>query len=126
MLTGNTANLTAGPGTTHYLHPSGTSEFWGAPTFANMLSPNTTVVARDLAVSLPGPPGTAELYKITFQVNDADTALTCQIEGDTATACANSTARVTIPAASLISIEVEVSAGAVSRRVRFGWRATDA
>jgi hypothetical protein len=123
MLTGNTGNIPAPVNDTHYLHPSGISDFWGEPNFANMLTPATTVVGRDLAVSLPNPPGAAgEFYKVTLQVNDTDTALTCTVL-DPATTCTNTAAAVTIPPQSLISFEVEVSAGSVSRRVRFGWRA---
>jgi hypothetical protein len=127
MLTGNTGSIPANVGVTHYLHPSGISDYWTAPTFADMLSPNTPVIAQDLAVSLPNPPGAAgESYTATLHVNAADTALTCAITGTVETSCGNSTARVAIPARSLISLEVAVTAGSVSRRVRFGWRATAA
>ena len=106
---------------------SGISDYWGAHTFADMLSPNSAVVAQDLAVSLPNPPGAAgEFYRVALQLNQTDTALGCTITGTVATTCGNSDARVTSPAGSLISLEVEVSPGSVSRRVRFGWRATAA
>jgi hypothetical protein len=79
-----------------------------------------------MAVSLPNPPGAAgAFYKITFQLNQTDTALTCTITGTVETTCGNSDARVQIPPGSLISLEVEVSAGSINRRVRFGWRATE-
>jgi hypothetical protein len=126
MLTGNTGNVAANVGVTHYLHPSGISDYWGAHTFADMLSPNVPVVARDLAMSLPNPPGAAgEFYRIALQVDQTDTALTCTITGTTDTACGDSEHAVTIPARSLISFELEVSGGSVSRRIRWGWRAVE-
>ncbi|HEV2815136.1 MAG TPA: hypothetical protein VGW10_17915 [Solirubrobacteraceae bacterium] len=122
LVTGNTANITAVPNETRYLHPSGTSDHWGNPSFAEMLSPNAPTVARDLAVSLPDVPGAGQFYRLTFQVNGADTALGCTITHP-ATACTDSADEVTIPAASLMAFELEVSATATARRVRFGWRA---
>ena len=126
LLTGNTENNTMPAGATRWLAPSGPSQIWGVDpndrNFADMLSPSTTVVARDLAVNLPGPPGASQSYKITFVLNDSDTALTCTIN-DPQTTCSDSADAVTIPAGSLISLKVETSATAVSRRVRWGWRA---
>jgi hypothetical protein len=126
LLTVNTGNVPANVGVTHFLHPSGVSDYWGATTFADMLSPNSPIVARDLAVSLPNPPGAAgEFYKTTLFVNGAPTALTCTVEGVTDTTCGNSDASVPIAARSLMSFSVEVSAGSVSRRIRLGWRAVE-
>jgi hypothetical protein len=124
LLTGNTTNVPANVGVTHYLHPSGPTEYWGAHTFADMLSPNTTIVARDLALRLANPPGAAgEYYKMTFQLDSGDTPLTCTITGTVETSCGDSEHTVTIPPRSRMSLELEVSAGSVSRRVMFGWRA---
>jgi hypothetical protein len=122
LLTVNTKNVPAPAGATRYLHPSGPSDFWGAPTFANMLSPNTPIVARDLAVQLGDEPSPGESYTITLEVDDADTALTCTV-ADLAKTCANSAAAVQIPAGSRISFKLVVSAAAVQRRVLLGWRA---
>jgi hypothetical protein len=127
LVTGNTENNTMPAGVTRWLAPSGPSQIWGIAAnernFADTLSPSTAIVARDLAVNLPGPPGAAgEFYKITLQLNQAGTALTCTIN-DPDTACADSEHAVTIPAGSLISLQVETSGGVVSRRVRWGWRA---
>jgi hypothetical protein len=126
MLTGNTGNVPANVGVTLYLNPSGVSEYRDSHAFADMLSPDRTVVARDLAMSLANPPGAeGETYTMTFQLNQADTALTCTVAGTVATTCGNSTDTVTIPPRSLISLELVASAGSVSRRVRFGWRAVE-
>ena len=126
MLTGSTGNIPVPvDGNTRWLHPSGVSDVWGATTFAEMLSPNAPVVARDLAVQLGNPAGVGESYKITLQIGGVDTALTCTVAGDTDTTCGNSAAAVAIAPGSRLSFEVEVSAGAVSRRVLFAWRATD-
>jgi hypothetical protein len=125
MLTGNTMNLTLNAGVTSFLHPSGPSDVWGATTFAEMLSPNVPVIARDLAIQLGGVPGAGESYTITLLVNGTDTALTCQVTGDTAMTC-TSGAQVPVPAGSRLCFKVDVSAGATQRRVLFAWRATDA
>lgn len=124
MLTGNTGNIPGFPGETRWLHPSGVSDWWGAPTFADMLSPNTPVVAQDLAVRLPNPAGAGQTYAITLQVDDVDTALACTVAGDTELTCGNSDARVAIAPRSMISFKVDMSAGAVARRILFSWRAT--
>jgi hypothetical protein len=123
LLTVDTKNVPAPVGETHYLHPSGPTDFWGAVTFADMLSANTPIVARDVAVQLGGPPGGTETYKITLLVNGADTALACTVTG-TDMSCANSADAIQVAAGSRICFKVEVSAGAVSRRVLIGWRAT--
>jgi hypothetical protein len=125
MLTGNTGNFTVPGGALHWLHPSGVSEVWGAPTFAEMPSPNTPIVARDLAVNLGDPAGAGESYSITLQIDGVDTALTCDVAGDTAKSCGNSTALVSIAPRSNLSFEVDRTAGATNRRVLFAWRATE-
>jgi hypothetical protein len=124
MLTGNTGNDPAPAGATRYIHPSGVSDFEPTQTFAEMLSPNAPVVARDLAVNLPGPPGAAgESYTITLQLNQANTALTCTITGTVETTCSDSQHAVDIPAGSLLTFEVVTTGGVLTRRIRFGWRA---
>jgi hypothetical protein len=126
MLTGNTGNIPVPvDGNPRWLHPSGVSDVWGATTFAEMLSPNTPLVARDLAVQLGNPAGAGESYKVTLQIGGVDSALTCTVAGDTDTTCGNSADSVAIAPKSRLSFELEVSTGAVSRRVLFGWRATE-
>jgi hypothetical protein len=125
MLTGNTMNIPLTVGMTQFLHPSGASDAWGATTFAEMLSPNTPVVGRDLAVRLGGTAGAGESYKITLLLDGNATPLTCTVAGDTDISCGNSDAVVTVPARSRLCFEVVVSAGATSRRVLFGWRAVE-
>jgi hypothetical protein len=124
MLTAGSMNIAAVVGETRYMHPSGGSDFFGDVNFADTLSPNQPVVAHDLAVRLGNPAGANESYEITLVVEDVETALGCTVAGDTATACSDSTARVEIPAGTKIAFAVEVSGGAFSRRVQFGWRAT--
>jgi hypothetical protein len=123
LLTVNTKNVPATVGATHFLHPSGASDYWGAVTFADMLSPNTPMVARDLAVRLGGEPGAGESYKVTLLIDGADTALGCTVSA-LDTTCGNSAELIQVAARSRICFKVEVSAGAVSRRVLIGWRAT--
>ena len=123
-MTAGSANITAVVGETRYMHPSGVSDFWGMQTFAEMRSPNVAMVARDLSVSLPNPPGAVgEFYKLTFELDQVATALTCTITGAVDTTCVDATHTVPIPAGSLMSFELEVSAGATARRVQYGWRA---
>jgi len=91
-----------------------------------MLSPNTPVVAQDLAVRLPNPAGPGQSYTVTLQVDDAETALACTVSGDVELTCGNSDARVAIAPRSMISFKVDMTAGAVPRRILFAWRATAA
>ena len=122
LLTGNTENITMSAGTTAWLAPSGPSQIWGDVRFAEMLSPNAAIVARDLSVQLGNEPGAGESYKITFLVDGSSTALTCTVSGLDKT-CADGANAVTVPAGSRMALQVEVSGGAVPRRVLFGWRA---
>ena len=122
LLTGNTENVTMSPGTTAWLAPSGPSQIWGDMRFAEMLSPNAAIVARDLSVQLGNEPGAGQSYKVTFLADGAGTALTCTVSGSDK-ACADGTNAVTVPAGSRMAFQVEVSAGATARRVLFGWRA---
>jgi hypothetical protein len=122
LLTVNTKNIPATVNMTHFLHPSGPSDYWGQSTFADMLSPNTPIVAADLAVRLGGEPGAAESYKLTLLVDGADTTLTCTV-ADLETNCGNSAVTIQIPARSRICFKAEVSTNAVSRRILIGWRA---
>src|SRR4051794_15423067 len=91
MLTGNTMNITVPSGSVAYLHTSGPSDAWGAPTFAEMLSPNRPVLARDLAIQLGGPAGANESYVVTLLLNGAPTALTCTVAGAVQMSCSDST-----------------------------------
>ncbi|HEX8741619.1 MAG TPA: collagen-like protein [Thermoleophilaceae bacterium] len=122
LLTGNTENIPLTDGVTRWLAPSGPSQIWGAPTFAETLSPDHAIVARDLAIRLGDEPGADEAYVVTFQLDSLDTALTCTVSGLDET-CGNTTAAVTVPPRSRIALKVEVTPGAINRRVLFGWRA---
>ena len=124
VLTASTFNIAMPAGQTRYMHPSGASDLYLEPDLAAMLAPNTAIVAHDLSVRLPNPPGAGQSYTITFALNDGDTLLQCAIEGDVATTCADGTTRIDVPAGSKMAFKVTTSAGATTRRVQLGWRAT--
>jgi hypothetical protein len=90
------------------------------------LSPAVTIVARDLVGRYERasdfPEGGTRTF--TLRVNGADTALTCTLTRP-AQSCANTSARVTIPPGSLISMRFSQGGGDVgSGDAVVGWRAT--
>jgi hypothetical protein len=85
-------------------------------------TPNATVTASDLAVTLSVAPGLTDSRTFTLRVGNANTALTCTVPGGTVTC--TSTGSVTIPAASLISLGATSTGAPSATDVRFGWRAS--
>lgn len=123
MLTGSMGTTDAAVGVTQYLHPSGASPGWALPQYADMLSPNQPIAARDLAARLNGPPGAGRTYRFALVVDGVESALDCVISGAVDTTCGDSTDAVTIAPRTPISIQLQVSSGATARTVKFGFRA---
>jgi hypothetical protein len=106
-----------------YVNPTwptgaGTTEDTGAVA----ISPNATMVARDLSFTTSTAPGGVESRAVTLRVNHADTALGCTMTG-TATSC-TSGSTVTVPPGSFLSIKVQKSSGAPPGYVYWGFRLT--
>jgi hypothetical protein len=110
------------PATESFLAPSGQLAPNANENLVSSFTPNATMTARDLAISLSVAPGLAETRTFTLRVGNADTALTCTVPGGT-TLC-TSTQSVTIPEGSLISIRSTSTGAPMATDVRFGWRAT--
>ncbi len=106
---------------TSFLAPSGLAAANGNENLVSAFTPNTTIVASDLSVSLSVAPGLADSRTFTLRVGNANTALVCLVGGGTSTC--NSTGSVTIPPASLISIGSTSTGTPGLTDVRFGWRA---
>lgn len=88
------------------------------------LSPNQTIVAKDLSVKVRTPAAGGGSRHFTLRDDGADTAVTCTIGGPNTT-CNSGAATATISAGSDLSIEVTENGGAPgSTTVLFGWRAT--
>jgi hypothetical protein len=113
---GNTVGATPS-----FLAPSGLATANANENLVSSFTPNTTIVASDLSVSLSVAPGLTDSRTFTLRVGNANTALVCLVGGGTSTC--NSTGSVTIPPASLISIGSTSTGTPDPTDVRFGWRA---
>lgn len=132
-LTGRTASTAIGPSQTSYASPNGTSTQSGGEITVSHVSPNFTIVARDLFIrgtlSSSGATGTATA---TFTLRDdfADTVVSCTLSfpnpfaGGVDTACNSGASTRTISPGSEISLRITTGAATTVQFVRFGWRAT--
>jgi hypothetical protein len=118
--------------------PSGTSHHYCGPTLVQAvntcttdeatqqneraaLSPNRTIVARDLFVKQAG--GTAGTRSYTLRVEGTDTAVGCTLSGFSQDTCNSGDATATIPPGSRILLHISATGG-VGHGFWFGWRAT--
>jgi hypothetical protein len=110
------------PAGTSFLAPSGQLAASATENGVSSFTPNATLTASDLAISLfvAPDPGTSRTF--TLRVGQADTALSCTVPAGV-TLC-NSTGSVTIPPMSLISIGSTTTGTPTMTFARFGWRAT--
>jgi hypothetical protein len=110
------------PAGTSFLAPSGQLAASATENGVSSFTPNATMTASDLTISLfvAPDPGTSRTF--TLRVGQANTALTCTVPAGV-TLC-NSTGSVTIPPASLISIGSTTTGTPTATFARFGWRAT--
>jgi hypothetical protein len=106
---------------TSFLAPSGTSTANGNENLVSSYTPNVTITASDLAVSLSVAPGLTDSRTFRLRVGNADTPVVCVVGGGTSTCEGTGTA--TIPPASLISISSTSTGTPGATDVRFGWRA---
>jgi hypothetical protein len=118
-LLGRGVNVPAGP---TFLAPSGQLAADANENNISSFTPNATMTASDLAVTLTVATGLADTRTFTLRVGNANTALTCTVPGGN-TGC-TSTQSVTIPGGSLISIGSTSTGAPGMTDVRFGWRAT--
>ena len=116
---GRGVNVPAG---TAFLAPSGQLASNANENNVSSFTPNATMTASDLAVTLTVATGLADTRTFTLRVGNANTALTCTVPGGN-TGC-TSTQSVTIPDGSLISIGSTSTGTPLPTDVRFGWRAT--
>ena len=107
---------------TWFLAPSGQFAASTTENGVSSFTPNATLTASDLAISLfvAPDPGTSRTF--TLRVGQANTALSCTVPAGV-TLC-NSTGSITIPPMSLISIGSTTTGAPGPTFVRFGWRAT--
>ena len=117
----------------HFYNPDGASEGAGSPTTdfteVGFLSPNATIVARDLAVATSVAPGVGEAREFHLRVPGAG-AITCST-GAASSGCSNGSDTLTISPQSLVFFQVtDICSGSArivcppSTDVVFGWRAT--
>lgn len=107
---------------TWFLAPSGQETSTITEDDVTLFTPNATMTASNLAISLVDAPGTGNSRTFTLRVGHADTAISCTVPED-GTTC-TSTGSITIPPASLISIGSTSTGSPPTTDVRFGWRAT--
>ena len=87
------------------------------------LSPNATIVARDLAASVGTAPGVGATRTFTLRDDGLDTSVSCTISG-LDTACGGGSTTATIAPGSELSIRMTTTGFAAATVVAFGWRAT--
>jgi hypothetical protein len=110
------------PAGTYFLAPSGQLAANINENIVSSFTPNATMTAGDLAVTLTVATGLTDTRTFTLRVGNANTALTCTVPaGNTGCTSAQS---VTIPGGSLISIGSTSTGAPDPTDVRFGWRAT--
>jgi hypothetical protein len=110
------------PATPSFLAPSGQLNPNANENNVSSFTPNATMTASDLAVTLSVATGLTDTRTFTLRVGNANTALTCTVPSGN-TGC-TSTQNVTIPGGSLISIGSTSTGAPMPTDVRFGWRAT--
>jgi hypothetical protein len=118
-LLGRGVNVPAGPS---FLAPSGQLTAAANENNVSSFTPNATMKASDLAVTLTVATGLADTRTFTLRIGNANTALTCTVPGGN-TGC-TSTQSVTVPSGSLVSIGSASTGAPDPTDVRFGWRAT--
>jgi hypothetical protein len=118
-LLGRGVNVPAG---TSFLAPSGQLAANANENNVSSFTPNATMTARDLAVTLSVATGLTDTRTFTVRIGNADTALSCTVPAGN-TGC-TSTQTVTIPGGSLVSIGSTSTGTPSPTDVRFGWRAT--
>jgi hypothetical protein len=116
---GRGVNVPAG---TSFLAPSGQLPANANENNVSSFTPNATMTASDLAVTLTFATGLTDTRTFTLRVGNADTALSCTVPPGNA-GC-TSTGSVTIPGGALISIGSTSTGNPNPTDVRFGWRAT--
>jgi hypothetical protein len=107
---------------TSFLAPSGQFTAQLTENLVSSFTPNATLTASDLAISLFVAPAPGTSRTFTLRVGQANTALSCTVPAGV-TLC-NSTGSITIPPMSLISIGSTTTGTPGGTFVRFGWRAT--
>ena len=116
---GRGVNVPAG---TSFLAPSGQLTANANENSVSSFTPNATMTASDLAVTLTFATGLTDTRTFTLRVGNADTALSCTVPPGN-TGC-TSTGSVTIRGGALISIGSTSTGNPNPTDVRFGWRAT--
>jgi hypothetical protein len=116
---GRGVNVPAGPS---FLAPSGELPANANENTISSFTPNATMTASDLAVTLTVATGPTDTRTFTLRAGNADTLLSCTVPPGN-TGC-TSTRSVTIPGGSLISIGSTTTGTPNPTDVRFGWRAT--
>jgi hypothetical protein len=104
---------------------SGTANSASVEGAISMLSPSTTIVARDLAVELDQALSAGSSLTLTLRADSADTTVSCEISGPE-TNCDSGTASAEIDPRSELSLGItgDIPGPASLRNIRFGWRAT--
>jgi hypothetical protein len=121
MLTGNAeANLAVG--ISDFLAPSGPSVPSGNPALRAQLSPNATVVMRDLAVKVDMAPSVGHARTFTLYDNGSPTPLACTVTG-TQTTCNSGDATATVGPGHELVMRSDVTGSPSGTTARWAFRA---
>jgi hypothetical protein len=116
MITGNTTFDTP-PNIGEWLVPSGQIDSLGGP----QLSPNTTMVARDLAFQTDYPPGFRGSASLKLYANEMPTSVGCTISWG-GTSCNSGAATATIPPGSPLNMVLSTGYSTNIGKARWGFR----
>jgi hypothetical protein len=86
------------------------------------LSPNASLVAKDLFVRVTTAPGALASAIITLRANGVDTTVACTVTGLNVTTCNSAAASVTIAAGSRLSLKVTSTGILTGLSLLVGWQ----
>jgi hypothetical protein len=108
---------------TEYGSPTGVGGTNATESSVTVLSPNASIVARDLSVKLTAAPGVGSSRTFALSDDGTPTAVACTISG-AATTCDSGVATATIGAGSELSIELTVSVVPALASALVGWNSS--
>lgn len=126
MIMGNTTLTAVAAGNAKEIDPSGPGTEAGAGDLSRMLTPNATVIVRDLSVRLvTAPGGSATRHFELHENNGASTGVGCDI-GGAATTCDSGVTTASVPPGTPLTLSMQsggtgTAAGTIAQ---WGFRAT--
>ena len=109
-------------GSTMFAAATGIGQATAVESDIEMLSPNASLTAKDLAVKTSAAPGLGNTVTVTVRAEGADTSVTCTVSG-LGTTCSNSSASATVNAGSRVLLKLTSTGTITPLSVLVGWQA---